>query len=709
MISKNDASMAARIESANNFSELFTNKDYLSTVTVIWNYAQKNFLFSQEGKTDQSYYHCKRVEENLFRLIKECKHLYHTWKETDFFYLSIAACLHDLGKIPTNSEKFKKNDHGEVSCDIINEYFYQLLTKSDIYTVEQIIEYHSKKDKEILEHTDEEIQRLAVLFLLGDVLDTTSERAIKSIEITNEKYDEDAVYKSRQAIIKWEMDSKNLDKINLVATVNNQKDYDLLIKYVNGLNKDLFPAYPFLITYDLPTVLIVDISQHIIQQYKIKTFNPVKLTSILDIENLRTKYKSEDSKKEKMFKEYKFTNLTQNDKMIIDKILENKSPKKILVVGDVMLDHSMDCYPTSFNQCLTHNIDFDYSFCKPGVKPIEDRRLGGAANIAYCCSAFCDVILFGVIGKDFSGDKLVEVAKNSHKEHKDSHFIIPELKEINEFVTTTKIYYHIEDNEKKFKTIRINFELDEDAGKKAILESRNELVHTFRNLLNNEDIECVIFKDHQKGFLSEEFLQEISYYVNARLYNDKDGFFVIVDPKYDWEKFMVFDKIRAITPNIKEASAGVYSLSIKEQNERETAMTNRINNHKLEYEDWIYLCDKYKNISCFIVKADEKGASFLIPKNGNIISVDAYKDKRKENPSEIGCGDLFASYYVQCLMIKNLLGDELSYDNLLSDNLEKIYLYLANAAAGLKLTLEKSKRVMPESVRIALDTSPARY
>lgn len=703
MTSTSDDSVTSRIESAKEFRDFFEARSIcLSNVNALWNHAEKHYLDAQLGKTDQSHKHCLRVEENLYRLIQGCKHLYQEWNELDFFYLSIAACLHDLGKIPSNSKDSQKSDHGEVSCERVRKYFDQHLDPREIETVSQIIEYHSTRNKEILENINEKnspnIRKLAVLFLLGDVLDTTTDRAHKSTEIINENYNEDIVYKSRKLITSWEIVDNGLyDKIKIVATVENQQEYDQLNDYIDHLNKDLFPAYPYLITYNLPTKLILYINPRTIQKCKIQTSNQVKPISIGDIEQLRNKYNSE---REQNLEEYTITNLNPNAKMIIDKILTNQSPKKILVVGDVMLDHSMTCYPTPFDSSTIHNIDEDYSFCIPSVKPVEDKKLGGAANIAYCCSEFSEVVLFGVTGKDTGGDELLKVATESHN-------ITPQLKKIDNFVTTVKIYYYIKENGKKDKTIRINFELDEEAGKEAISDSIDKLEYEFRSLLNDEDIECVIFKDHQKGFLSAKFLKEISYYINARLYNDKNRFFVIVDPKYDWEKFLVFDEIRAITPNIKEAIAGVYPLYIQEQDERETAMTKRMKNSKLEYEDWIYLSEKYKNICCFIVKADEKGASFLTPMNGKIISVDRYKKKeRKEDPSEIGCGDIFASYYVQCLMIQNSLGDKLSNEKFPDNNLESIFLYLANAAAGLKLNIEKSKKLMPETVRVSLETYP---
>lgn len=383
--------------------------------------------------------------------------------------------------------------------------------------------------------------------------------------------------------------------------------------------------------------------------------------------------------------------LTNEELKNIDNILKilEKSAKKILVVGDVMLDHLMVCYGTSFLQSHRHNVNEDYSVCRNDNdrEPEEVKRLGGAANVAYCCSVFSNVTLFGPIGEDMQGKELVHLAELTEN-------ITPKLFPIKDFFTITKMYFHcLDENHTLHKVIRINRELNEHLGTEKIKPNVRELGENFRSLLK-DGINCVIFKDHQKGFITKEFLQEIAHDINAKLHNDEE-FLVIIDPKYNWEKFLVFDKIHAIISNVKEAAAGIFSPDILNgKNTREMAIQSRLENRKLNPGDWRYLSQKYPNIENFVVNADGMGSSLYHQSSDTVYSLLPYKEKG--GSGVIGSGGVFDAFFVHCLM------NEKQIKSKLGTNDYSHFLRLANVASGIKLKKPTSEKVIPLDISLDL-------
>jgi len=384
--------------------------------------------------------------------------------------------------------------------------------------------------------------------------------------------------------------------------------------------------------------------------------------------------------------------LTPDGIKTIDNILRilAKSNNQIMVVGDIMLDYILECYGTAFFQSQRHNVNEDYSVCRNDVlqDPMEKMRLGGAANVAYCCSAFSSVTLFGPIGVDMQGKELIRVAEITEN-------ITPILIPIQDFVTITKMYFHcLNENNELHKIIRINRELNEQLGIEKLKPNIKRLGEKFRSILNS-GINCIIFKDHQKGFITKEFLQEIAQDINNKLHNDPE-FLVIIDPKYDWEKFLVFDKVHVVISNVKEAAAGIFSPeTLDGKNTREKAIKSRVNNKKLNLGDWRYLAQKFPNIENFVVNADGMGSSLYNRPSETVFSLEPYNEKEKSGV--IGSGGVFDAFFVHCLLndkqIRDVLGTE-DYRN---------YLRLANIASGIKLKKPTSEKVTIENIYSDLD------
>lgn len=383
-----------------------------------------------------------------------------------------------------------------------------------------------------------------------------------------------------------------------------------------------------------------------------------------------------------------------------------------------MMDHTIFCHFTPLEQSTTHNVNFDNSLTIVNGKPNEITLLGGAGNIAYCCTEFFSVELLGIVGNDSYGREIREF-KDLSDDPRPFPLSLENIIPVDNYVSIAKIYYHADrdprknDDKERNYIIRINRELDELKGEEKIKpEIMLKLVKTFRNLILDENIGCVIFKDHQKGFISKNFLKEISPYVNARKKRDMN-FLIFVDPKYDWEKFSVFNEIDAIFPNIKEAAAGIYptypnNKDKNYENKRKNLWKDRMQERELTPGEWSYLLKKYPHIKKFIVKVDEKGAYCLFyskektkghDKGIYLASVPRFRKSYTGNTAEIGCGDVFAAYYIKAMMTaKEQKIDDTSIEN------NKKFLFLANAAAGIKLGIDKSRAVDKKSVRTRLST-----
>jgi bifunctional ADP-heptose synthase (sugar kinase/adenylyltransferase) len=621
----------------------------------IW-YAVKEFQENQPIETRQGMAHCLQVEQNIDRLLTGCVKL-DKFEDLEIFYLSAAAAVHDI---------VEGADAGKKLSD--NKTFLRI-PPEHLSTLQKIVEFQSTKNIKVLNQNNgfQQIYRLAVIFLLADTLDTKSLR-----------------------IYSWKISDNNEICIN--ATPHEETEVSCIDNYIKDSNVDLYSSYPYLKKYNLP-LKIVRNNKEMIESDPKKPTEETKAKTVAEIEH-QIKDLAETTEPIGIEDVEITTNLST-----IVKVLESSQPT-IMVVGDVMLDHLMTGLTTFFLQSNQQNVEEDYSLCVTNnCKPDEEKRLGGAANIAYCCSKLSKVILLGVVGKDSEGIALRDIAEKAN--------IMCYLPQLEHFITTTKIYLHCkEDGSKKpRKIIRINRELDEENGTNVVNTKLKELGNTFRSLFN-DNINCLILKDHQKGFLSKEFLGEISHDVNARLHND-ENFLLIVDPKYDWEKFKVFDKIHAIIPNVKEAAAGIFPPGVSGKEEREKAMKIRVRNSRLQPGDLNYLSQTYQNIDCFVIKEDKNGALLLKKNKGKELFTSsvyydpAYRKVDEGKIGQIGCGDVFDTYFVHCLLETKQFPEQLN-------NKYNLFLHLANIAAGVKLNHPTSEKVSIEHICQELDTNEHR-
>ncbi len=207
-------------------------------------------------------------------------------------------------------------------------------------------------------------------------------------------------------------------------------------------------------------------------------------------------------------------------------MIEAFEGKKVLIVGDVMLD-----------AYIMGKVDRLSPEAPVPVVNIEgyDTRLGGAANVALNISALNAVpVLCSVIGKDKEGDEFLELIKK--------HGMPTEgiIRSGNRKTTTkTRILGN------KHQLLRLDQEMTSDIDP----DEMQNLLDTFSKHVNDCDV--VILEDYNKGVLCQENIPEL-----IRIAKEA-GKPVAVDPKK--KNFLEYKGVTLFKPNLKEIKEGLNS------------------------------------------------------------------------------------------------------------------------------------------------------
>ncbi|HIJ59410.1 MAG TPA: D-glycero-beta-D-manno-heptose-7-phosphate kinase [Nitrospirae bacterium] len=206
--------------------------------------------------------------------------------------------------------------------------------------------------------------------------------------------------------------------------------------------------------------------------------------------------------------------------MNIKEIFDNFGSKKILLLGDIILD----CYIFGRVNRISPEAPV------PVVEVVEQSyRLGGSANVANNIVSLGGLVdLAGTIGKDNEGELLKSECINKK-------IGITGIISLNKPTTVkTRIIAH---NQQVVRFDR------EDTGK---LDKDSYAI--FMNFLKKHlnDYEAIIISDYKKGLITKELVSYIVRHFKGR--------YIAVDPKVG--NFHCYKKTTIITPNKKEASEG---------------------------------------------------------------------------------------------------------------------------------------------------------
>lgn len=203
----------------------------------------------------------------------------------------------------------------------------------------------------------------------------------------------------------------------------------------------------------------------------------------------------------------------------LEKIVRNFAGKKILILGDLMLDEYIFGKTTRLSP-------------EAPVPIVETKKIvhlpGGAANAANNVKTLGDgTILTGIIGKDENGKKLIKLLKN--KGIKTAGIF-----EDSERPTTLKSRIVSEGQH----IVRI----DKESRTPITRALEKKLLDFIKKTINNVDI--VLISDYAKGVITPTLSQAI---INLATKADKR---VLVDPK--GEDFSKYQGCSTILPNLKE-------------------------------------------------------------------------------------------------------------------------------------------------------------
>lgn len=221
----------------------------------------------QKGDNKQGHDHCLAVEKNLDLLIPDTEKQ-NGLNETEILVLLASAHLHDIGKIEGPCIMGWKSEHGQRGMGIINDQYDRLgLDRIQAAAVATIVGVHGTgrldqlPSEPLLVGTDQvHLIKLAAIFRLADMLDTTYQRApeiVSKILFPDENIPEK--WQARQSISGWTLDES--DRIVLQA-LPSAEEISAAYTLRDMLNEDLALIAPHLRMAGYPWELAeLDVSQ----------------------------------------------------------------------------------------------------------------------------------------------------------------------------------------------------------------------------------------------------------------------------------------------------------------------------------------------------------------------------------------------------------------------------------------------------------------
>ena len=209
----------------------------------------------------------------------------------------------------------------------------------------------------------------------------------------------------------------------------------------------------------------------------------------------------------------------------IDNLFESIKDKKVLIIGDVMVD-----------AYLMGSVDRISPEAPVPVVFVEGRksRMGGAANVALNIRALgAEPYLCSVIGSDTRGDEFI--ALMAKRKMKDNGIVRSRSRP-----TTTK-----------FRVIGNNVQMlrvDEEVDYYISRHEEKELLSRITKIIIEEGIDAIIFEDYDKGSITPTLIKAIVKMAKKR------NIIITVDPKK--RNFQSFSNLTLLKPNFKELKDG---------------------------------------------------------------------------------------------------------------------------------------------------------
>jgi D-beta-D-heptose 7-phosphate kinase/D-beta-D-heptose 1-phosphate adenosyltransferase len=304
-------------------------------------------------------------------------------------------------------------------------------------------------------------------------------------------------------------------------------------------------------------------------------------------------------------------------------IIKKFDRARILVVGDIMLDH--------FVYGTVNRISPEAPVPVVNVKS-EKLLPGGAANVVSNVAKLgAKVYVVGVVGDDYNGEILKGLIGTADSSH------ILTLKNFRTIIKT-RIIAH---NQQIVRFDR------EDSGKFAD-KIYKELLGGIEKIV--DDIDAVIISDYGKGLIERKFFSSLVDFLRNK------NKFIALDPKV--ENFKFYKNVSILTPNVNETSGGS-GIKIKDEKTLEKAGRAIIKKVK---PDYLLITRGEAGMSLF---GGEKSGSGLVAKTLHLTA------RAKEVYDVTGAGDTVIS----TLTVAKSVGADISDA-----------CYIANAAASIAVS-----------------------
>lgn len=210
----------------------------------------------------------------------------------------------------------------------------------------------------------------------------------------------------------------------------------------------------------------------------------------------------------------------------IDQLFEGFNNLTCLIIGDVMVD----AYIWGGVNRISPEAPVPIFEAKK-----RENRLGGAANVALNVQSLgAKPILCGLIGNDIKGRVFEDVLR---KHNLSDEGIIKSKDRITTCKTRIISSSH--------HMLRVDEEEIDDISAK----DSKDLVDRVTSIVNNQNIDVVIFEDYDKGLLQENNIKEIVDFLNSK------GIPSCVDPKKN--NFSNYKNTSLFKPNFKEFTTGL--------------------------------------------------------------------------------------------------------------------------------------------------------
>lgn len=213
-------------------------------------------------------------------------------------------------------------------------------------------------------------------------------------------------------------------------------------------------------------------------------------------------------------------------KKLYQQLFDSFNNLNILIIGDVMLD--------AYLWGKVERISPEAPVPIVNVNK-KESRLGGAANVALNIKALgAKPIVCSIIGDDIEGSELINLF---NVEHITSDYII----KINNRKTTVKTRVIAQNQQ----VLRIDAETETEISE----NESDSVLDKFSQILDNNQIDAIIFQDYDKGLITPYLIVEVSKSAKAK------NIPIIVDPKK--RNFLAYHKVDVFKPNLKELKEGL--------------------------------------------------------------------------------------------------------------------------------------------------------